>query len=194
LRYNANVSTDDAVRWNKRYHTQAEMVTDQPRKFLVEQAQYLPGHGLALDVAMGLGGNAGFLIEHGLRVIGVDVSEVAVRQAKARWPTLMATVVDLDRFSWPEQAFDVILNFYYLQRDLLPHYRRLLRSGGVLIFESLTRDTLIYRPDFNPDFLLAPGELRHAFADWEVLVHREGWINPGREHPRAVASLVARRP
>ena len=155
---------------------------------------YLPPRGLALDAAMGLGGNAGFLIERGLRVIGIDASEVAVQRAKARWPMLLAIVADLTRFQLPEDAFDVVLNFYYLQRDLWPAYRKALRPGGLLIFETLTRDMLIDRPDYNPDYLLAPGELRNAFADWEILVYREGSAEVERESRRAVASLVARKP
>ena len=68
----------------------------------------------------------------------------------------------------------------------------MLRPGGVLIFETLTRDTLQTRPDYNPAYLLAPEELRRAFADWDTLFYREGWIDVGGHWPRAVASLVAR--
>lgn len=185
--------SDDAVKWNERYRHNAEPSYQRPREFLLEQAAHLPVAGRALDVAMGLGANAGFLIARGLDVIGVDVSEVAVRQAKARYPALMAAVIDLDRFSWPDRAFDVILNFYFLSRPLYRQYRHLLRPGGVLIFESLLKETVIYRPDFNPDYLLAPGELRELCAGLEILVYREGWISRAGHHPRAVASLVARR-
>ena len=183
----------DAARWNERYLTQARSITDQPRDFLIEQAHHLPARGLALDAAMGLGANAAFLIERGLDVIGVDVSEVAARQARARQPRLMAAVIDLDRARWPDRAFDVILNFYFLSRPLFSQYRHLLRPGGVLIGESLLQETVIYRPDFNPDFLLAPGELRALCAGLDILVYREGWINRAGRHPRAVASVVARR-
>ena len=104
--------SDDAVKWNERYRVNAEPAFQQPREFLIEQAAHLPAKGLALDVAMGLGGNAGFLIERGLRVIGLDVSEVGARRAKNRWPHLMAAVFDLTRFDLPATSFDVVLNFY----------------------------------------------------------------------------------
>ncbi len=188
------MSAEDAIKWNERYRDGVEPAFERPREFLIEQAHHLPAQGLALDVAMGLGGNASFLIERGLRVIGLDVADVGVRRAKARWPSLMAAVIDLTRYQFPNAAFDVILNFYYLQRDLFPQYRRMLRSGGVLIFETLMRDTLLYRPDFNPDYLLAPDELRRPFADWNILVYREEWLSAECESPRAVASLIARKP
>jgi tellurite methyltransferase len=183
------MSSADAIKWNERYRSNA---FQSPREFLIEQAQHVPLHGVALDLAMGAGGNAGFLIERGLRVIGVDVSEEGVRRAKQRWPQIDAAVIDLERYRLPACAFDVILNFYYCQRDLWPHLRSMLRPGGVLIFETLTRDTLQVRLDYNPDYLLASDELRHAFVDWDVLVYREGWIDIGGRWPRAVASLVAR--
>ncbi len=188
------MSSVDAIKWNERYRAGVETAFESPRDFLVAQAQHLPDRGLALDVAMGLGGNAGFLIQRGLRVIGVDVSEVAVRRAKQRWPSLGGAVIDLACYHWPACSFDVVLNFYYCQRDLWSRYRSMLRPGGVLILETLTIETLCTRPDYNPDFLLRPGELRQTFADWDVLAYREGWIELKDHAPRSVASLVAKRP
>jgi tellurite methyltransferase len=185
------MSSADALKWNERYQSET---FHGPRDFLIEQAHQLPERGVALDIATGLGGNAGFLIEHGLRVVGVDVSEVGVRRAKDRWPSLMGAVIDLTQYRWPLCSFDVILNFYYCQHDLWPCFRSLLKPGRVLIMETLTIETLRVRPDYQPDYLLQPDELRRAFADWEVLVYREGWITIADHSPRAVASLVARCP
>ncbi len=86
-------------RWDRRYTEEERFRTYiQPRPFLVEQAHLLPTHGIALDVAMGLGGNAGLLLERGLKVIGVDISEVAVRQSHQRLPDLLAVQADLTCF------------------------------------------------------------------------------------------------
>lgn len=185
----------DAERWNARYLNNERYATfSKPRPFLVENAHLLPRGGRALDVAMGLGGNAEYLLKHGLRVVGVDISSVAVRQAKARLPGLMAVIADLNHFYLPPCSFDVLLNFYFLQRELWPHYRRALRPRGMLIIETLTQEMLRVQPDTDPAYLLAPDELRQAFADWDILVYREGWEKSrgGRLHP--VASLVARSP
>jgi len=186
---------DDALRWNSRYLDDERYTTfAQPRSFLVKNAHLLPPKGLALDVAMGLGGNAGFLLTRGLRVVGVDISAIAVQQAGKRFVGLMAVIADLTNFHIPADTFDVILNFYYLQRDLWPQYLLALRPGGVLFIETITQEMLQLQPDTDPAYLLAPGELRQAFASWEILVYREGWEDSrgGRRHP--VASLVARKP
>jgi tellurite methyltransferase len=185
---------DDAARWNQRYLSAPQPSFLRPRDFLVQHAGDLPGAGLALDAAMGLGGNAAFLISRGLRVIGVDISVVAARQAKARLPALNAVVADLTRFSLPAASLDVILNFYYLDRELWPVYRRALRPGGVLVMETFTADTRAQRGDLNPNYLLQPGELGQAFRDWDVLNYREGWNAPDDGRRRSTASLIARRP
>ncbi len=186
---------DDARRWNARYAQDERFSTyTQPRHFLIEQSQWLPKSGLALDVAMGLGGNAEFLLNHGLRVVGVDISWVALCQAKKRLPGLMAIQADLPKINLSPGIFDVIINFYYLQRDLWTHFRRWLRPGGILIFETLTQEMLEYEPDIDPEYLLRQGELRRAFEDMEILLYREGRVLSRHGRPCAVASLVARQP
>ena len=187
------MANEDALRWNARYREGGRASFEQPRAFLVEQAALLPRHGLALDLAMGLGGNASFLQDFGLQVIGADISEVAVRQAKRRLPDLMAVVADLTRFYLPPAHFDVILTFYYLQRELWPEISAALRPGGLLIYETLSQEMRSVHPEIEPGYLLAPGELRGAFPNLETLVYREGWVEHEHGHFKAIASLVARR-
>jgi len=184
----------DAARWDTRYNEEQLESFERPRPFLIEHAGLLPNQGLALDIAMGLGGNAGFLQERGLKVVGVDISIVALRKAKGRLPEVMAVQADLNDFWIPSRHFDVILNFYYLLRDLWPQYRQALLPGGLLLIETLTQEILQVNPQIDPAFLLQPGELRVAFSDLEVLTYREGWIDTDSRHPKAVASLVARLP
>ena len=186
---------EDAIRWDNRYMSDERHASHRgPRKFLVDHADYLPKSGLALDVAMGLGDNAGFLIEHGLDVIGVDISSVAVLRAKRRWTELKAVVADLKGFYLPAGYFDVILNFYYLQRGLWQDYRKALKPHGILIMEVLTSEMIKIKPEMDTKFLVENGELREAFLDWEVLHYHEGWTEIDKGHQRAVASLVARLP
>jgi SAM-dependent methyltransferase len=143
---------------------------------------------------MGLGGNAGFLLERGWRVVGVDISDVAVYRAKSHLPELYAVIADMKSFWLPPSSLDAILNFYYLQRDLWPRYWEALRPGGILFFQTLTQEMLSIQPEIDPAFLLAPGELLAAFAGWEILFYRESWETSHRGRPQAVASLVACKP
>jgi tellurite methyltransferase len=184
----------DAQRWNERYQQDDSGSFTVPRPLLLENAVYLPKHGLALDAAMGLGSNAGFLIDRGLRVVGVDISEVAVRKAKQRYPAISAVIADLAQFHIPPCTFDVILNFFYLDRNLWSSYKKALKPGGFLFFETLTIDMLQVHPEINPAYLLAKDELKLPFAEFEILLYHEGWYQSAKGHPRAAASLIARKP
>ncbi|HSO27220.1 MAG TPA: class I SAM-dependent methyltransferase [Anaerolineales bacterium] len=189
------MSTNPKSHWDQRYRENARYDSfGRPRPFLMEQAAYLPFSGLALDIAMGLGGNAEFLLARGLRVIGVDISGVALRKAKARLPQLWAVQANLNAFYFPTQHFDALLNFFYLERSLWPDYERTLKPGGVLILETLTIGMQELRPDIDERYLLQPGELAAAFPHLETLVYEEGWTTGRRNHPRATARLIARKP
>lgn len=188
------MTIEDAIRWNQRYDNQPRGWFSNPRSFLVENMRLLPDRGLALDLAMGVGQNAALLIEHGLDVIGVDISSTAVRQAKAKSPRLMAVIADLEHFHLPSARFDVILNFYYLQRRNFSEFARMLKPGGWLVFETLTLAMQSIKPDIEPEHLLSEGELMQAFKDWDIIVYREGWVTSDHGNQKAIASLIARRP
>lgn len=183
---------EDALRWDARYREEERESFERPRPFLIDHADLLPKEGNALDIAMGLGGNAGFLLNKGLAVIGVDISRVAVRRAKSRYPGLSGIIADANRFFFPDHYFDVILNFYYLQRELFTHFRRAIRPGGLLVIETLTVAIQEIHPEIDPVYLLQPEELYREFCDTDILVYQEGWRNLESEHPRAVASMVTR--
>ncbi len=189
----------DADRWNLRYQSGSHKASDLPSSLLVDHFNLLPSSGLALDIATGLGGNAGFLIQRGLRVVGLDISLVALIRAKKEFPSLMAASLNLERFVIPPNKFDVIINILYLQRDMWTPITQGLKLGGILFMECLTEDMLSVHPEINPSYLLKPAELQHWFIDGdtgrglEILYYDEGWSSSTSDHRRAVASLVARR-
>jgi SAM-dependent methyltransferase len=183
---------EDAERWNKRYETQTRQTFDRARDFLISNLNMLPASGLALDLAMGLGANAGLLLELGYHVVGVDVSDVAVEMAKKKYPAIMPVIADLTDFDFPPESFDLITNFFYLERSLWRKIPGWLKPGGLLIAEILTLEMLSLHPETQSQFLLNPGELAVAFPSLEILSYAEGWY--GDEHRRATARLVARKP
>ena len=74
-----------------------------------------------------------------------------------------------------------------------------LRRGGVIFIECLTEDMLEIHPEINPAYLLKPGELEQTIILGEsrkyldILHYYEGWRSTTSSHPRAIASLIARR-
>lgn len=188
------MANTDAIRWNNRYLTNEYRNPRHPRSLLIKAKPYLPHSGLALDVACGLGTNASYLIQNNFNVIGVDISHVALRQAKHNYPKLELICADMENIYFPDASFDVIINFYYLQRSLWDSFRKWLKPNGLLIIETLKGEMRKIKPEICADFLLSPNELQHTFADLEILYYRECWTARSTPHPRCIASLIARKP
>jgi SAM-dependent methyltransferase len=143
-------------------------------------ADLLPA-GRALDIACGTGRNALYLADLGWQVTAVDLSEEAIA-ALGRHPNVDARIVDLEQHEYRIEpaSFDLICDFYYLQRDLFPEIREGVRPGG--IFTGAIHLT--------GRFALNSGELRQEFAGWKILYYSET-PEPGRA--RTSASIIARR-
>jgi SAM-dependent methyltransferase len=88
-----------------------------------------------------------------------------------------------------EEAFDVVLVVHFLHRPLFPALRRALTPGGLLIYETFTREQAKLSQPSNPAFLLEPGELPALCAGLEIVRQREGQFE-GR-HAAAVAARRA---
>ena len=190
---------DVARYWDERYRSQEAIQPRGPAAFLVQNIGLLPPRGKALDVAMGTGRNALYLASLGYEVMGIDISPVAIErcQAEAQRQGLRieAICADLETYPLPRETYDVVLNFYYLQRDLCPWLVDALRPGGVLIFQTFAVEQ--QRFGWGPtedEFLLKPGELRALFPQLEELVYREGIEEEDERGMKAIASLVARKP
>lgn len=182
---------EDAARWNERYRAGFFGKGSKPRAIIERALPYLRPGGLILDLAMGLGTNACWLIQRGYRVIGVDISSVAVMQAKAGCPQLMAVIADLAELYLPEQAFDAVMNFYFLDRNLLHDLARIMRPGGIAIIETLMADMRQIRPDLPKENLLQKGELRSLFSSWDIHYEREEWQESDHGGQKSVAGMIA---
>jgi tellurite methyltransferase len=187
---------NDRKKWEERYDRTDSVYGPQASEFLSSNAAFLPRCGLALDLASGEGPNSIFLAERGIHVIAVDISahalERCLRRARDRMLAVDVAVVDLTAFPVPQKMFDVIVVFNYLQRSLAPAIIEGLRPGGLLVYETLTMDHLVWNAEFNREFLLERGELAGLFKGLHILKYREAVLS-ARQSKRAVASLIAKK-
>ena len=180
--------------WDERY----EQVSDLPKEpvsFLKEHIYRLP-RGKALDLAMGIGRNAIFLATYGYEVDGIDISEVAVEKVRslAQKKSLLihARKADLTNYQISENTYDVILNFYFLERPLIPQIKKGLKQGGMILFETYTIEQPHYGRPHNPAYLLKPNELLHSFGDLHIIYYHER-VDAQKEETKAIASLLAQK-
>lgn len=170
----------DRIKWNKRFESQESYLGDNPSPFLAREIERIkslvPGLD-ALDVACGEGRNSLFLTQHGFRVTGLDISDIALAKGRNRANAMGIDVdfrrVDLDKYII-EGTYDLILNFNFLQRDLIPSEVASLKPGGVLLFDTIMSSEQLLQTH-SPAYLLQPGELARLFevCDGETLFSEE---------------------
>ncbi len=146
--------------------------------------------GKALDIATGRGRNALYLAGRGFAVEAVDISEVGLQEARRRAEEEGFSIdfkqADLESAELPESAYDLILNFNFLQRNLIPKLKKSLKLGGHIIFETFLIDQRLVGQPKNPAYLLDHNELLEFFRDFRVLFYREGkFVEAGKESYRA---------
>lgn len=192
------MNEDPRTQWDARYR-EATPGEPAPARVLAEFAHLLPAQGKALDLACGLGGNARFLARQGLEVQAWDISPVAVEKLRqaAGAAGLAITAAARDVVADPPAAasFDVIVVSYFLERSLAPALAAALRPGGVLFYQTFTRERVSERGPSRDAFRLAPNELLALFPSLRLLAYREegavGRIDEGLRDEAYLVGLKA---
>jgi len=159
--------------WDERFG-RGEHVSTQPHA-LLERAIEGRSQGRALDLACGAGRHALYLATRGWQVVAVDVSRAGIELTRER---AASNGVEIDvrhadlacgEFVIEPETYDLVCDFYYLQRDLFADARRGLRDGGMFVAAILLAggDASQARP-VNPTFVLQPGELHELFKEWKI--------------------------
>lgn len=184
-------------RWNKKMRERGVAEEGKPNSFLKRHIHLFPP-GRALDIAAGEGRNAVFLAEHGFDVEAIDISKMALRKARelarSRGVKIKTIIANLDFYPIEQGHYDLITDFYFLDRRLIPVIKKGLKKGGKVIFETyLTANkSLGLRGPQNPVYLLKPNELLELFKGLRILFYREGIFKEGKSR-KAIASLIAEK-
>jgi 2-polyprenyl-3-methyl-5-hydroxy-6-metoxy-1,4-benzoquinol methylase len=193
------MATEDRIRWDQQYLISSE--ADQPSAFLreiIESEAWQVGHGTALDIACGKGRNALYLAQRGFTVTALDISMVALEEARRRARRQELQIdwqqSDLETNGLVAGDFDLIINFNYLQRSLLAPIRQAVKPGGHVIFETYLVDQAAIGHPKNPNYLLRHNELLASFEGFRVLFYREGKFSDGNAAAFRAAIFAQRMP
>jgi tellurite methyltransferase len=190
-----SVSTE-RERWNQKYREKPGAWLD-PDPFLAwafsEYIQPLfPRGGSALDLAGGAGRHSIWLAKQGWNVTLIDVSDTGVELARQNAgplaPHIHFVMDDLTQFRASPTQFDVVMGFFYLQREIFPAIVKAVRPGGLLLYKTYTTDQLkLPGGPKDASHLLAPGELSRLVSGMRVLHYCETAAE------KATAEVVARK-
>lgn len=185
---------EDAIKWNQK-HLQHPM-PQTPSELLVHFLPLLLSNPSkkVLDLACGNGRNAKFLAQNGFICDAIDISEVALRMCKDI-ENIFTFSKDLDTFRPAPDSYDIVLNFYFLNRDLLPFIAKTLKSQGIFLLETFVREANGENSsNISEEKILYQGELEDIFSDFKIL-HRQISTILRREGQEAkIISFVAQKP
>jgi 2-polyprenyl-3-methyl-5-hydroxy-6-metoxy-1,4-benzoquinol methylase len=187
----------DQKRWDERFKGKGFAFGKEPNPFLKKHIHLLQ-KGKTLDIASGEGRNAIFLAQHGFEVDAVDISDRGLKKAQKlardKGVKINTLLVDLDQYQIEKEKYDLIANFYFLRRGLIPKIKKGLKKGGRVIFETYTLEQKNVGTEGpkDPKYFLKSNELLRLFKDFRVLFYREGIFKEGGRR-KAVASLIAQK-
>jgi len=174
----------DLERWNARYGA-GYTASFQPHP-LAERALALPlPDGPVLDLACGPSGTVLLAAASGRRVVGVDISDVALHmlaaQVRAQRRTGRVAIVQADLDTWrpPIASFALVLCTGYWDRALFSAAAGAVLPGGLIGWEALTTATLRHRPGgqqpgVHASWCVRPGEPASRLpAGYQVLCEEE---------------------
>jgi 2-polyprenyl-3-methyl-5-hydroxy-6-metoxy-1,4-benzoquinol methylase len=166
-------------KWNERYKTEEFVLGTKPAPFLETNIDFIesltPGRK-AFDIACGEGRNSIFLAKRGFDVTGVDISETGLRKAR-KWMEqehlqIEFRYANLEKYEFAE-TYDLIINFNFLLRDLIPKAVAALNPNGIMAIDTLL-DSPFAPTTHKKEFLLRPDELYSIFINFPgTIFHHE---------------------
>jgi SAM-dependent methyltransferase len=136
-----------------------------------------------LDLGCGAGRNSKYLSEKGFRVMGIDISEVAIRKAKKDGGEAKYFLADMRRLPFPNDSFETIISIQTIFHGRLSDIRKTIKEifrvskNGGIIFLTLQPikgnkfrlgkklETNTYISSAGDD----KGEIHHFFDKKEIL-------------------------
>lgn len=189
---------NDREFWNEKYR-HGHHHHHGPNETLVELANMLPA-GTALDVGCGEGRDARWLAEHGWKVTGIDLSDVAIARARTLAPDAKWEVVDIANWQ-PAEQFDLVTSHFMhvapeARAKLFQNMAASVKPGGRLLFVShhhSDHGTNIGRPK-SAELFFTADEVKSVLEPSQWNVEFAG-MRPRTERGVAIhdAVLLARR-
>lgn len=159
--------------WNAKFGDPKTEFNHGPSRLLVDSIRSLrPSR--ALDIGMGEGRNTIYLATQGWEITGIDISDVAVSQAKAqaaeKQVSINAIVADLNHYDLGKEQWDLIALFYmhsWYNGTKPASAERLLaalKPGGILVVEGFAG---------REGYKFQPNELLRDFPNLRVLRYED---------------------
>jgi cyclopropane fatty-acyl-phospholipid synthase-like methyltransferase len=188
------------MNFDELYEKHPGLYGNKPSAWIIKIFKYLDKPGRVLDLGICYGRNAIYLARKGCRVVGVDVSEVAIQQcldkAKKNKLQIRCHHQDIKDFVF-EGKFGAMLSTMTLQylgkekiiNEVIGKMKAHTRIGGLNII-SVPTDTKI---GMEMPFYFDTDKLAGYYSDWEVLEFKELEDNFSNGKTGTIAFIIARK-
>ena len=190
------------AKWNARYAGREPGFDEAPASLLPQPVDGVKP-GRALDLACGAGRNSIWLARRGWRVDAVDGAEAALDLLLASAETadcqdrITTHAADLESeppgFTIAREAYDLIVDCYFIHRPLFTAIRAGTRPGGLFV-------AALHLPapagGKGHRYVLRPGELEREVKawQWDILHSAERAAKLSADDDLGFAEIIARRP
>ena len=163
--------------------------------FFLKKILFYQKKGKVLDLAMGKGRNSFFLAQNGYDVEGIELSKESIAecqdQIKRRGLSIKIIEADLEKTALPKNAYDLVICFFYLQRDLFPQIKEALKPNGFVVYETFLIDQhLQHGSPRRVEFCLGHNELLNLFREFRVHFYEEGQGEGDKITARIIAQKI----
>lgn len=171
--------------WDEKYCKQEYHYGTAPNDFLVEAEPFWNSKKKSLCLGAGEGRNEVYLLEKGLHVTALDLSEVGLKKfcalAESRDLKSFETVHSkLEEFDFGDRSFDFITAIWFhgskaLKDSVFTVVSKYLESGGLLLMEVYTPKQVEFGTGGPPSagMMYTLGEVESHLSDLDPLILQE---------------------
>jgi 2-polyprenyl-3-methyl-5-hydroxy-6-metoxy-1,4-benzoquinol methylase len=196
--------------WNQRFDKEEFIFGKEPNEYLTLQTRsYLKPNDKVLCIADGEGRNGVWLAKQGIKVVGFDASDIALKKAKQFAKDNQVEVEysfsDTDSFTWHENAYDAVIGIFIqfadpqMRKRIFQQTYMALKPGGFFILQGYTPKQLVYKTGGPSliEHLYTEEMIRDLAREFQILDLRcyEKELNEGARHAgmSALLGLVAKK-
>lgn len=205
------MSFSDATQfWNKRFNKEEFIFGTEPNEYLALQTRkYLKPNNKVLCIADGEGRNGVWLAKQGIKVVGFDASDIALKKAKQFAKDNQVEVEysfsDTDSFDWQANVYDAVIAIFIqfadppMRERIFKQAHQALKPGGIFILQGYTPKQLEYKTGGPSliEHLYTEKMIRDLAKEFQILDLRcyEQELNEGTRHAgmSALLGLVAKK-
>jgi ubiquinone/menaquinone biosynthesis C-methylase UbiE len=94
-----------------------------------------------LCLGVGTGEEANFITKKGGKVIGIDISQGMIGEAKKEFPQIDFRVMDMEKLDFPKESFDLVYSSLAIHHikdwfSLMKKVNKVLKPGGIFLFST----------------------------------------------------------